>query len=185
MRMVVNSKPGLPSQFGKGHESPNISGKIAATLLSILVVNHPSVKGFEPVRSDFRIRSGPGVQPTASCYRRLERDEAWRRMSARRSLTLSRFILPPSPSSIGCLGLGLEEVGNNLDSGAVVRAAVPARAALFHFGTTRPDATASAGKFARNISHTTRAPAGTAASPVRHLQSPARLSPLTTRGIYK
>ena len=47
--------------------------------------------------------------PTASCHRRLERDETWRRVSAQRSLTLSRLILLPSPPLSAVLVLSLRK----------------------------------------------------------------------------
>ncbi len=47
--------------------------------------------------------------PTASCHRRLERDEAWRRMSTRCSLILSRLILLPSPHLSAVLVLSLRK----------------------------------------------------------------------------
>jgi hypothetical protein len=75
----------LPYQFGKRHGSPSFSGKIAALFPVVLVANHTSASSFDPVRSSLIFHSGPRGLPTASCHRRLERDEAWRRMSALRS----------------------------------------------------------------------------------------------------
>jgi len=60
------SKQELSCQFGKRHRTPNFSGKKAAILPVVLVANHFSPPGLEPVRSRSRFRSGLGVQPTAS-----------------------------------------------------------------------------------------------------------------------
>jgi hypothetical protein len=105
----AGSKQELSCQFGKRHGSPNCSGEIAAIFPGVLVANRSSAAGFGLVRSSLRFHSGPVVHPLLPAYRRLEREQAWRRMSAQRSLTLSRLILLPSPYLSAVLVLSLRK----------------------------------------------------------------------------